>query len=109
MVHVKKLERVKEIIGTLTHPELLHVLLGRKILLDNGTDNRCRSQKDQYSDRQFERTEKIPQTIHGVALLAQVFSPDRERPEPGHTPKQFMLKVGGIPCKTEANLKSTPY
>ncbi len=75
MVHVEKLQGIERLVGRLAHAVLLHVLLGRQVLLDDRADDRGRRQQDQRDNRQLQGTEKIPQLIGKTLLFAQKFSP----------------------------------
>jgi hypothetical protein len=67
MVHIKHLQRIQKFICIRAeNPEIVFLTL---VLLNNGADNRSDRQGYQGKDRQFQGTEKIPQSCQYAGLF----------------------------------------
>jgi hypothetical protein len=72
MIHVEKLQSIKDFVGRLAHTVILHVLLGSLVLLDDRTDDRGGRKHNQDTDRQLQGTKQIPQLVAKTLFFAQI-------------------------------------
>ena len=72
MVHVEKLQSIKDFVGRLAHTVILHVFLRSLVLLDDRPDDRGGRKHNQDTDRQLQGTKQIPQLVAKTLFFAQL-------------------------------------